>query len=491
MKNFYFEINDLYKKSKNDAIYMLEKKNLDIRDSLKYLTIPVLKDAKLWNEEIKDQISKYNTSKFYTNYQILSIKYNLLEYLNTNIKDTNNLLLLDFCMYFKQNIYNINLIPYISKLSKNRLFTINFIKLLDVYEILKNEYNLEFHNFLSFNDIDLTIKYLKHVKNPSNFFITKVKYSEWCKYKKYIDENFIKKYFYKFNINDLLLIKDEKLVWELYKNLNFKSRYILYKKLKFNVNIQKIINMDLKNLVNSNYDLLIAKYKLHIKDALNIIKVFIDNLIIFPVQMELLSKIINGLSNFHKDIFIYYILNRLNNTNFINKYTFNKEYVRISKFIGKIDYDTTPIKEFINMYIKNKRFSIILLMNEIQYKASFDYNEIWLYENCDIKLKDEIFEMYLKMHNLTPKNKNQHIKYLTLYEVDKLQNFIFDYDYIEEYIYVRNIARFVSNNIDQIVEFDKIIIFFTSCSLSEMENIKLIGNSMLSKISVFVSKKSF
>ncbi|WUR02767.1 putative heat repeat protein [Vairimorpha necatrix] len=497
--SFYIYLNRLYKSDKLLAINNIKQRPKNIPLLLKYLRHDFLEDLGIYTKDITKQIISYNTSHYFINYRSYDIKYNILNLLNErNLDKFDSLFLLDFNMSFNRNFFSIDLSPFVLELVKKREINLNFIKLVKYvspntfWDLIRQNYNLL--KFLLVHDKSLLDdkKVLMSLlgTNLTDLVILSLPYKEWASIRPHISDGFIKKYFYKFNIVDLLVLKDAKFVWNILKNESYKVRYQMYSEMKVDNKILNFVRQDLKNLVKSNYKMISKKYKSNLVDTISIIKEIVDQIVIFPPLIELSYSVISELEDIAKDICMFYILKFISEkSSFITGSSFSRWYFNLVRFI-KLFYqevDSSGLQDLIDLYIENKKYSCVLLFEITKTSSKLkDINEIFLYEDYDIKLKDDVYERYQVI--LKPEVKKCNIKYLTSYEVSKMDLECTDFEYEEEYLYVRNVARLISQNIKKVEDFEKIKKFFMKCCSSQEEDIRLIGNSMISKIEIFNKK---
>ncbi|KAK6089538.1 hypothetical protein P3W45_001537 [Vairimorpha bombi] len=500
MRSEYIELNRLYKRDKKLAINKTNSEMIDIKLSLQTFSTDFLRDLGLWDNNLKHQIAHYNTKRYYTNYRILDIKYRLLDYINeSKSSDCDYLLSLDLGMSLNTNTYLLDLTKFIKILSNQRVFNLEYVKLIkDTNKYLFYDFiyqNTDLYKYLASKDQELVSDKELNIKllgtDVNELALNRIDYLDLYKYREFIDDDYIKNNFSRFKLNDLLLIRDQTFIWGVLKNESYKFRYAIYNRMNFTDKAVKIVRQDIKNLVKSNYKQIADKFKSHISDTISIIKEMVDQVVIFPVLADLIYLVISELEEISKDICMFYILKYINSKeDFTDGESFCKWYINTIRLLRLFykDVDYQGLQDLIDEYIRNKRYSAILLV-ELTQKCSCltDINEVYLYENYNIKLKDDIFERYQKITGINTPPKCD-IKYLTVLEVNKLQTDRFDYQYYEDYLFVRNLARLVTNNMSRIKDFSKVADFFLKCVQSNEEDIKLIGNSMISKIEVFTRK---
>ncbi|EPR79994.1 hypothetical protein SLOPH_1119, partial [Spraguea lophii 42_110] len=284
---------------------------------------------------------------------------------------------------------------------------------------------------------------------------------------------------------------------------------------EYKKNAQKFIKrLSTTNIMKIYYEL----EKILLLSPISVIESMVEEVIKFSSSIETMASVINQFHSAIRDIFYFYILNYIIETEINNYKEFNDKIFNVSKLLGLLDVNYKIIKKILRKLLKRKKFyyynllEIIIKKEEdmIFYKKIYKTIknievEIFKYENCFINERIELLDKYKELKNkikyILKENDNgkikipeknnfyNFIKYLTPLEIkniklnEDMNNLIikdFKDNFPVEYIGIRCFILFIN----KVKVEEWMIIKIEELCNSKYEDIRLIANSSLANIKV-------
>jgi hypothetical protein len=528
-------LNVLYSENAEEA-YKQAQSHLkgDAEGCFLYLPRPLLQKLGLWDGHIRQRVVACNTSMFYTQDRRFLMGESLLEhaYLYSLLRGgrkarrvVDPLKHMDIMMDLKRHRPRYSeekCREIVSLILNGRKVSFWFVR--NVVELGSEELSLRvcraygdhdrIMNYLIRTNPGLAQRLVAHV-DVSNLtklrFLKTRPYNAWSKHGSILTQSFVSEYFSEFAFPDLFLITDIESIWINIRGKSYSERHALYGELSINEQAVMNVGKTLKTMVQSNLgDKAREILDVSAREPLSAISEIFCQACKFNSLIPLLGQIIPTLPKPVLDIFMFYVIRELRaRGDYIKEDSYCRWYTNLVMLIKILVgvCDVLPFEDLIRAFLRGKKFSCLPLIEaldeiprDILGMIENAHHDVFRYENIDLKLKTEISARFYSLSKAEVRCVLtwEALKSLIPYEVLELlkrgvsREAIYEVlesarnDRPEDFLVIRNMAILIDRH--EVCDLPWIEEFFEGMKDDEREDVRLLANSILSKIATHKSR---